>query len=62
MFQRLAPGLVVIGYLLEALARGVFALRLDRNRRPFKIIEQRIHPLLKQRQPMLHARDDGGPH
>ena len=34
MFQRLAPGLVVIGDLLEALARGVLALRLDRDGAP----------------------------
>ena len=55
VLQRLAPRLVVIGDLLEALARGVLALRLDRNRRVAEIIEQRIHPLMKQRQPMLHA-------
>ena len=55
MLQRLAPGLVIIRDLLEALARGVLALRLDRDRRVVEIIEQRIHPLLEQRQPMLHA-------
>ena len=55
MFQRLAPGLVIIGDLLEAFARGVLALRLDRDRRAVEIVEQRIHPLLEQRQPMLHA-------
>ena len=55
MFHRLAPRLVIIRDLLEALARGVLALRLDRNRRVTEIIEQSIHPLGKQRQPMLHA-------
>ena len=55
MFQRLAPRLVIIRDLLEALAGGVFALRLDRNRRAVEIVEQRVHPLLEQRQPMLHA-------
>ncbi len=55
MLQRLAPRVVVIGDLLETLARGVLALRLDRDRRVIEIVEQGIHPLLKQRQPMLHA-------
>ena len=55
MFQRLAPRLVIIGDLLEALAGGILALRLDRNRRAVEIVEQRVHPLLEQRQPMLHA-------
>src|ERR1700730_15874621 len=55
MLHRLAPRLVVIGDLLEAFARGVLALRLDRYRRVAEIIEQRIHPFGKKRQPMLHA-------
>ncbi len=55
MLHRLAPRLVVIGDLPEAFARGVLALRLDRNRRVAEVIEQRVHPLVKQRQPMLHA-------
>ena len=55
MLQRLAPRLVIIGDLLEALARGVLALRLDRDRRVVEIVEQRIHPLLEQRQPVFHA-------
>ena len=55
MLQRLAPRVVIIGDLLETLARGVLALRLDRHRRAVEIIEQRVHPLLKQRQPVLHA-------
>ena len=55
MLHRLAPRLVIIGDLLEALARGILALRLDRDRRVIEIIEQRVHPLGKQRQPVLHA-------
>ena len=55
MVQRLAPCLVIIRDLLEAFARGVFALRLDRDRRAIEIVEQRVHPFLEQRQPMLHA-------
>ncbi|HEY6352968.1 MAG TPA: hypothetical protein VIY30_00635, partial [Burkholderiaceae bacterium] len=55
MLHRLAPRFVIVGDLLEALARGVLALRFDRNRRVAEIIEQRIHPLLEQRQPVLHA-------
>ena len=54
MVERLSPRLVTIGDLLESLARGVLALRLDRDRCSAEIFEQRIHPLLKQRQPMLH--------
>ncbi len=30
-------------------------MRLDRDRRVAEIVEQRIHPLLEQRQPMFHA-------
>ena len=55
MFQRVASRLVIVRDLLEALARGVLALRLDRNRRVAEIVEQRVHPLLEQRQPVLHA-------
>ena len=55
MLHRLAPRLVIVGDLLEALARGVLALRLDRDRRAVEIVEQRVHPLLEQRQPVLHA-------
>ena len=55
MIQRLAPGIVIILDLLEAFARGILALRLDRDRRAVEIVEQRVHPLLEQRQPMFHA-------
>ena len=55
MLQGLAPRVVVIGDLREAFARGVLALRLDRDRRAVEIVEQRVHPLLEQRQPVLHA-------
>ncbi len=55
MLQRLAPGIVIIRDLPEALARGVLALRLDRYRRVRQVVEQSIHPLGEQRQPMLHA-------
>src|ERR1700689_4284468 len=55
MLERFPPRLIVIRDLLEALAGGVLALRLDRDRRVTEIIEQRVHPLLEQRQPVLHA-------
>ncbi len=55
MLQRLAAGVIIIGDLLEALACGVLALRLDRDRRAVEIIEQRVHPILEQRQPVFHA-------
>ena len=35
--------------------RGVVGKRLDRDPRSVEIVEQRIEPLVKQRQPMLHA-------
>src|SRR3954462_5693620 len=56
MLQRLAPGLVVVDDLFEAFACGVLALRLDCDWGILQVIKQRIHPLLEQRQPMLHAR------
>ena len=55
MFQRLPPRFVVIRNLLEALAGRVLTLRFDRDRGAVEIVEQRVHPLLEQRQPMLHA-------
>ena len=55
MLQRLAPRFIIIRDLLEAFARGVLALRFDRDRRAVEIIEQRVHPLLEQRQPVFHA-------
>ena len=55
MLHRLAPRVVIVRDLLEALARGVLALRLDRDRRAVEIVEQRVHPVLEQRQPVLHA-------
>ena len=55
MLQRLAPRLVIIGDLLEALTHRVLALRFDRDRRVAEIVEQRVHLVLEQRQPMFHA-------
>ncbi len=55
MFHRFAPGIVIIRDLLEAFEGCVLALRLDHDRRIAEIIEQRIHPLLEQRQPVFHA-------
>ena len=54
MLKGLAPRFVIVRYLLETLARGVLALRLDRNGGAVEIIEQRIHALLEQREPVLH--------
>ena len=55
VFQRLAPGLVIIGDCGEALARGVLGERLHRQCGARQIIEQRLHLVVEQRQPMLHA-------
>src|SRR5579872_165038 len=55
MLERLAPGVIIIRYLLETLGGRVLALRFDRDRRFTKVIEQRVHALVKQWQPMLHA-------
>ena len=55
MLQRLAAGLIVVLDLLETLARGVLALRLDSDRRVAQIVEHRLEAVVKQRQPVLHA-------
>ena len=47
MVQRLAPRVIIIGDLLEALAGGILALRFDRDRRAVEIVEQRVHSLLE---------------
>ena len=55
MLHRLAPGLVIVEDLLEALAHGILGLRLDRDCRALQVVEQRVHAVLEQRQPVLHA-------
>ena len=47
--------LVVVLDLTEPLAGGVFGQRFEYDRGTRHVIEQRIEPVLKQRQPMLHA-------
>ena len=49
------PRLVVVRDLREPLARRLFVQRLQDHRRAGQIVEQRVHPVVKQRQPMLHA-------
>ena len=53
--RRLSAGFVIVGDLFETLMRGVFSQRLDHQRRARDIVEQRFKPVVKQRQPMLHA-------
>ncbi len=55
VLHRLAPCVVIIRDLLEALARGILTLRLDHNRCVAEIVKQRVHLLLEQGQPMFHA-------
>ena len=55
LLERLAAGVVVIGDLREAFMRGVFGQMLERQRRARQIVEQRLHRIVKQRQPVLHA-------
>ena len=47
--------LEIIGDLGETLVGGLLGERLDRNRTSFDVVEQGFEPLVKQRQPMLHA-------
>jgi len=57
LVEGLLAGLIIIGDLRQALVRGFFRERLDRDRRRFEIVEQRLQLPVKQRQPML---DPGG--
>ena len=51
----LLAGLVVVRDLREPLAGRLFVERLQHNRRAGQIIEQRVHLVVEQRQPVLHA-------
>ena len=53
--QRVLARLVVVGDLREPLARGVLGQRLEDHRRARHIVEQRVEPVVEQRQPVLHA-------
>src|SRR5262249_54782011 len=53
--ERLLARLVIVLDLTEPLAGGVFGQRFEYERRPRHVIEQRVEPIMKQRQPMLHA-------
>ena len=59
MVEGVLAGLKIVGDLGEPLVRGLLGKRFEHDRgRGFaaEIIEQRLHLLVKQRQPMLHAR------
>ncbi len=47
---------IVVVDLREPFVRGVLDLRLQHHWCFTEIFEQRVHPLLKERQPVLHAR------
>ena len=53
--QRLCARLVIVRDLGEPLARGVLGQRLEHDRRARHIVEQRVEPVVEQRQPVLHA-------
>src|SRR5262249_11761998 len=53
--ERLLTRLVVILDLTEPLAGGVLGQRFEYQRRARYIVEQRLEPVVKQRQPMLEA-------
>src|SRR5215813_14537517 len=52
--ERLLTRLVIVGDLTEPLAGGVLGQRLEYHRGTGYVIEQRIEPVMEQRQPMLH--------
>ena len=53
--ERLFARLVVILDLLEPLRPRVVVQRIEGHDRIRQIVEQRLEPLMEQRQPMLHA-------
>ena len=55
LIHHVLAGLVIVGDLREPLMGGFFGERLDGERRAFQIIEQRLHLLVEERQPMLDA-------
>ena len=55
LVDRVLARLIVVGDLRQPLVRGFFGERLDRDRAFFQVIEQRLEPGVKQRQPMLDA-------
>src|SRR5262249_31142255 len=55
LVERILTRLKIVGDLRQALVRGFLGQRLDGKRRSRQIIEQRLEPLMKQRQPVLHA-------
>ena len=46
---------MVIGHLLEPVLARIVRQRIEGDDRAREIVEQRIEPLMEQRQPMLHA-------
>ena len=55
LIDRLFARLIIIGDLREAFVGRLFGQRLDGDRACRDIIEQRVHALMEERQPMLHA-------
>jgi len=53
--ERLLTRLVVVLDLTEPFAGGVLGQRFEYHRGTHYIVEQRLEPVLEQRQPMLHA-------
>ena len=55
LLEGIAARIVIVGYLRKTLMRRVFGEVFKRDSGPREIIEQRLEPVVKQRQPMLHA-------
>src|SRR5262249_60566892 len=53
--ERLLTRLIVVRDLTEPLAGGVLGQRFEYHRGTRYVFEQRIEPVMEQRQPMLHA-------
>ena len=53
--MRMFARVVIILDLLDALRRRILDKRIEYDRGLAQIVEERIHPLVEERQPMLHA-------
>ena len=53
--ERVLPGVVIVLDLAQPLARGVLRERLQYDRRTGNVVQQRVEPIVKKRQPVLHS-------
>ena len=53
--KRVLPRVEIVLDLTQAFAGGVLGERLEHDRRTRHVVEQRVEPVVKERQPVLHA-------